>query len=58
MAIPADIDALMGSDLDAARQCQECVGEELQKAFAEKLVITGFATDGESPAYLLDSNEN
>jgi len=56
--IPADVDALLASDPEQARDAQLAVRAQLQKCFANGLVIVGFAYDGQSARYLLDHYEN
>lgn len=53
--IPADIDALLAADFDAALAWRLRLRETLTRAFAEGFAITGFraATEGSGPAYLL-----
>ena len=44
MSIPADIDSLVGADLDAARSWRFRVRAALREAFAASYAITGFAS--------------
>ena len=56
--IPAEIDLLIRDNLEEARAWQGRVRETFERAFATRLVVTGFARDGQSPYYLLDTHEN
>lgn len=56
--IPSDLGSLVEADRAKARTAQRAVREQLQKYFARKLAITGFATDGQTARYLLDLYEN
>jgi hypothetical protein len=49
-----DLDALVKSDPNRAREWQAAVRDELQKCFVRKLVITGFEKAGAEASYLLD----
>jgi predicted GNAT superfamily acetyltransferase len=55
LPIPADIDALLATDPEAARAWRLRVREALPAAFAAGFVITGFHSGGEGaePAYIL-----
>jgi predicted GNAT superfamily acetyltransferase len=56
--IPANIDQVMRSNPQQARQRQLAVRQQLQEFFAHKLAITGFEYDGKSARYLLDPYED
>ena len=52
----SDIEQLAGANPGRAQAVQLAVREQLQKCFAEKLVITGFARSEHENRYLLDSD--
>jgi predicted GNAT superfamily acetyltransferase len=56
--IPADIDRVMRSSPQEARQRQLAVRRQLQDFFAHKLAITGFEYEGRYAWYLLDPYED
>jgi predicted GNAT superfamily acetyltransferase len=56
--IPLDLDALLESNPAEAQTCQAAVRAQIEKCFAQNLVITGFAYDGTSALYFLDHDED
>ena len=56
--IPIDIDALMRTNFEEARNYQVRVRDLLREGFSRRLAVTGFVRDGESARYLLDAYEN
>jgi predicted GNAT superfamily acetyltransferase len=58
VVIPGGIETLRTSRLPEAGAIQRAVREEFKKHFARRLVVTGFALDGRSGRYLLDSHED
>jgi predicted GNAT superfamily acetyltransferase len=58
VVLPGEIEALRISHPAEARTIQRTVRREFRKHFARHLVVTGFALDGPSGRYLLDSHED
>lgn len=56
--IPAEIDALIRTNIAEARSWQERVRSLFQQYFEDKLVVTGFARNEKSARYLLEPYEN
>jgi predicted GNAT superfamily acetyltransferase len=54
VAVPADFTALAETQPAEARRLQLAAREQLQRHFARKLAITGFALEGGAGRYLLD----
>jgi len=54
VAVPADVPSLAQTQPAEARQLQFAVREQLQRHFARKLAITGFAPEGGGGRYVLD----